>query len=289
MEKTGIIESGSRKQSNFSKSVEIKWLKASGKQESSLNRVTNDDKLRAMLGYKMMNSGDMNPIFWREDFCSVCGCQHRNPDVLDTYQNCERCQNPLRLMLNLRNRYGNLEPQGFLEILFASYGDLVSEMGAVDVTFLLKDMMANKNTDKYLYLPPSSNLRKLFGIDPSPDNPKQLRIRYRMGSIFGTLMINVTSNNRVINGIALRPPINNGQRLLNIKRAYYGHPKGVSTTGRMCYEVTEYLQGLIDLGGGSFLSIPENTLMSHLFGDPCPGYHKELRIEFELSGRSGET
>ena len=68
------------------------------------------------------------------DFCGVCGTQHLNPDVLDTYPYCERCQSPLRSPAHLRKRFEHLEPRQYLEILFASYGDQITEKGAVDIT-----------------------------------------------------------------------------------------------------------------------------------------------------------
>ena len=146
--------------------------------------------------------------------------------------------------------------------------------------------MASKETTEYLAFGPSVNLRKLFGFDPSPEKPKQVRIRYRMDRIFGTLILDVTTTSRIPRPITLRRSWG-GQRLLKIRRGYYGHPRGMTPTGRMCYEVTEILQGLIDLGGGSYFSISQPTPITPLLGDPAPGYPKELRLEYELRGRNG--
>ena len=52
-------------------------------------------------------------------------------------------------------------------------------------------------------------------------------------------------------------------------------------------KVTEILQGLIDLGGGSYFTIAQPTPITPLLGDPAPGYPKELRLEYELRGRNG--
>ena len=146
--------------------------------------------------------------------------------------------------------------------------------------------MASKETTEYLAFGPSVNLRKLFGFDPSPEKPKPVRIRYRMDRIFGTLILDVTTTSRIPRPITLRRSWG-GQRLLKIRRGYYGHPRGMTPTGRMCYEVTEILQGLIDLGGGSYFSISQPTPITPLLGDPAPGYPKELRLEYELRGRNG--
>ena len=187
---------------------------------------------------------------------------------------------------NLRKRFEQLEPRQYLEVLFASYGDEVTEKGAVDVTQHVQGVMAAKETEEYLAFGPSINLRKLFGFDPSPEKTKQLRIRYRMDRIFGTLVLDVTSTSRVPLPITLRRPWG-GQRLLKIRRGAYGHPLGPTAQGRMCYDVTEILQGLIDLGGGSYFKIDQPTPITPLLGDPAPGYPKELRLEYELRGRSG--
>ena len=62
-----------------------------------------------------------------------------------------------------------------------------------------------------------------------------------MDRIFGMLVIDVTSTNRIQMPVTLRRPWG-GQRLLKIRRGYYGHPRGMTSQGRMCYEVTEILQ-----------------------------------------------
>jgi hypothetical protein len=83
-----------------------------------------------------------------------------------------------------------------------------------------------------------ANLQLVFNIDPSPGKPKQLRVRYRLGGIFGTLIIDTTGNGRIISkdAIVLKPSTH-GKRMLTVKKAFYGHPKGTSSTGRMSYEV----------------------------------------------------
>ena len=58
----------------------------------------------------------------------------------------------------------------------------------------------------------------------------------------------------------------------------------------MSVDVQEVIQGIIDAGmsGGSYLTISHMTPVKRIFGDPCPGYPKDLRIAFEVCGRSGE-
>ncbi len=104
------------------------------------------------------------------------------------------------------------------------------------------------------------------------------------------------------------------------------------STGRMCYDVVEIVQNLVDQLGGSFLRwdesfahflseaaiffssvqcnfkllreflryfgicnlivcgrISSSTPLSPIFGDPCPGYMKELRIQYEICGVKGSV
>lgn len=35
--------------------------------------------------------------------------------------------------------------------------------------------------------------------------------------------------------------------------------------------------------------IPSSTLLTPIFGDPCPGYMKELRIQYEICGVKGSV
>ena len=57
----------------------------------------------------------------------------------------------------------------------------------------------------------------------------------------------------------------------------------------MSYDVTEIVQGLCDLQGGSFLSISAQYSVKRLFRDPCPAYPKDLRIKYEVCGRTGSV
>ena len=57
----------------------------------------------------------------------------------------------------------------------------------------------------------------------------------------------------------------------------------------MSVDVTEVVQGMVDWTGGSYLSISYLSSVKNMFGDPCPGYPKDLRIRFEIAGREGEV
>lgn len=76
---------------------------------------------------------------------------------------------------------------------------------------------------------------------------------------------------------------------LRVYQASYGHPKGLTKTGRLSVDVTEIIQSMIHQLGGSYLNISAFTPVARIFGDPCPGYVKDLRISFEIIGRKGSV
>ncbi len=76
---------------------------------------------------------------------------------------------------------------------------------------------------------------------------------------------------------------------MSVYEATYGHPKGSTSTGRMSYDVMEIIiQSMIDQNGGSYLCLSSFYPLTRMFGDPCPGYTKDLRIRFEILGRKGQ-
>jgi hypothetical protein len=139
-----------------------------------------------------------------------------------------------------------------------------------------------------LYIRSSQCLAKLLcdGEDILPGRQKQLRVRYRIRGVHGYVNMDTTPTNRFPTGFFLTtPPV----RYLTIVSATYGHPKGRAASGRMSYDVTEKVQGLVDLSGGSYLLMSNNTPVARYFGDPCPGYVKELFIMYDIDGRSGNA
>jgi hypothetical protein len=132
---------------------------------------------------------------------------------------------------------------------------------------------------------PRDQMDQIFGRDPSPGKNKQLRVRYRMNGLHATLVLDFNVENKIPVPFLLLAP---KKQFLRIHSAMYGHPAGATKTGRMCVDVSEILQSFIDQNGGSYLLISAYTPLYRLLGDPCPGYTKDLRIEFEIVGRSGQ-
>jgi hypothetical protein len=251
-----------------------------------LTEISQEDELRAMLGYKSTTSGAMQPYLYREDFCACCGTRHLAPHLLNMYAACISCNNCLREPIKLRMLYEQTLQDAPLEILFATYGDEFDCTKAVEVTEKCKEKVIElKGRFDRIAFKAHSNMQEYFGVDPSPGKPKQLRIRYRMHNIFGTLVFSVQADNTFPDWVLLQRP---AQRNLRIIRANYGHPKGLTAQGRMSFDVQELIQGLVDVGGGSYLNITSMQPISPIFGDPCPGYPKDMRIEFEVMSTFGE-
>ena len=45
----------------------------------------------------------------------------------------------------------------------------------------------------------------------------------------------------------------------------------------------------MDLNGGSYLVLSAQTPIARYFGDPCPGYVKDLYIMYDIDGRVGSV
>jgi hypothetical protein len=214
-----------------------------------LGILSEETKHLAMLGF--VDTKPENNIYMREDFCGACGIQHPNYKLLDTYSLCESCLNCLRDHSVLRKRFEGIAPECPLEILFATYGMYNFNLSIViTTTLLLGDTMdcrlayivteevqglVNEYSQKdRLILRENQKFHLIFDGDPSPGKPKQLRIRYRMGTSHGCLSLDVMANNQIPAPVLLLVP---PERNITILRGAYGHPKGRTTTGRMSYDV----------------------------------------------------
>lgn len=238
----------------------------------------NTVKTEEMLGH--VDPSKLNS--WPEDECPFCGFFHKNPSLLDLYSYCENCLSQTRNPAHLRKRVANTVQNPKLEVLIASYGDISDASKAFDVTEICRKIVNDSEDKDRLCIRKACKLEELFGRDPSPGNPKHLRVRYRINRKHGFLSLKVQPDNHLNKPLVFVSP---AERLLTIISGTYGHPAGLSKSGRMEYDITENLQGIADLNGGSYFVINTNETLSDLFSDPCVGYVKDVKIYYDISGR----
>jgi len=254
--------------------------------EIQLELISQDkQKLRGLLGYELDEDGERAPYLWREDYCGVCGTQHTKPELLDLYSYCKFCNNSLRDPKVLQERYKLIPVSTPLDILFATLGDAIDPDYVIECTEPVKLLVNEYNSKDRINFKSRDDVVATLGlVDPMPGRVKQLRIRYRMLDAFATAILELTVHNKVPVQIMLMVP---KVRDLKIMRATWGHPRGRDSTGRMSIDVTERMQGMVDLAGGSYLSISPSVSIGGLLGDPCPGYTKDLLISYDIGGRTG--
>lgn len=57
----------------------------------------------------------------------------------------------------------------------------------------------------------------------------------------------------------------------------------------MQIDVTEFMQGRVDLADGKYLYLSKKEPLADLFGDPCPGRDKCLVLRYEIVGTEGRA
>jgi len=272
-----------------------KYATKHNKEADPVVQISEEQRLRAMLGYGWDEGGDKPAHLVMEYICACCGTEHKAPHLLDAYYLCHSCQNVLREPAVLRKRWSKIEPECKLEICYATYGDFFEPTLAYVVTPILQARVDEIYYRDRLHMRKTADLAAWFAPlappqwasgDPCPGSNKQLKIRYRMLGLHGMLNLDVNPDNHLSSNFMMMAPT---VRYLAILHASYGHPKGQSPQGRMSVEVTEVVQGMVDMVGGSYLTISYMASAKRMFGDPCPGYPKDLRIKFDIAGRSGEV
>lgn len=106
---------------------------------SDFSPITDEQKLQMMLGYEV-TAKNAEPLYYREDFCGVCGIQHSNPKFLDMYPYCTICSHTLREPTVLRNRYKGVVDPHPLEICSATFGDPFDVTKIIDVTEICRHL-----------------------------------------------------------------------------------------------------------------------------------------------------
>ena len=273
-----------------------KYNKKNDGRAAEVKGLTDEQRLRAMLGYGYGEGVDKPEFLFMEYICGCCGTEHKAPHLLDTYYLCRSCQNALREPEMLRKRWKEVPIGCKLEICFATYGDASEPLEAYEVTSLIQASVDEIYYRDRLSIRRTTNLAEWLKVasppqfssgDPCPGKNKQLKIRYRMLGVHGQMNVDVMPDNQLPHNFFVLAP--QTRRYLRILNASYGHPKGLSPQGRMSVDVTEVVQGMVDWTGGSYLSISYLSSVKNMFGDPCPGYPKDLRIRFEIAGREGEV
>ena len=264
------------------------------KETKKVAALTEEERHNAMLG-RGYAPGKEDPMLSMEQYCGCCGVEHKAPELLDTYYLCAACQNALREPRVLREVWAERPQACKLEICYATYGHPSLPI-AYEVTKAVQSRVDEIWYRDRLQYKKIEDLNKLFGKsaglpeskwDPCPGQNKQLKVRYRLIGMHAQLQLDVMPNGLLTQNFMLIAP---KTRYLIINRATYGHPKGLSPQGRMSVDVTEVVQGIVDSGmsGGSYLTLSYMRPVKPIFGDPCPGYPKDLRVNFEVCGRSGE-
>jgi hypothetical protein len=170
--------------------------------------ISEEQRLRAMLGYGWSSDGDKPDYLFMEYICACCGTEHKATHLLDAYYLCAECQNVLREPSVLRKRWANIEPECKLEICYATYGDFEEPTLAYAVTPVLQARVDEIYYRDRLHMRKTADLAAWFvagGVvppqwpsgDPCPGRNKQLKVRYRMLGLHGTLNLDVNPDNHV--------------------------------------------------------------------------------------------
>ena len=171
--------------------------------------ITDAQRLRAMLGYGYDVEGEKPAHLVMEYVCACCGTEHKAPHLLDAYYLCQSCQNCLREPAVLRRRWEPFAPQCRLEICYATYGDFQDPTMAYVVTTVIQARVDEIYYRDRLHMRKTQDLAAWFQHlapaqwptgDPCPGRNKQLKIRYRMLGLHGTLNLDVNQDNHVSRG-----------------------------------------------------------------------------------------
>ncbi len=150
-----------------------------------------------------------------------------------------------------------------LVIVNAVYGNLSDPAATTNVTKLVAAMMDDNTLNFHID-------NDIFGGDPAPDTPKQLKVDYTIDGVAGAKTAFEGSRLR----ISANPPVPPKKSRLVIVKAVYGDlPYGQAS------DVTADLTDMIE-NDGLELTVGNNT-----FGDPAFGKSKELLVEYKFDGR----
>ncbi|CAN0301177.1 unnamed protein product [Scytosiphon promiscuus] len=176
---------------------------------------------------------------------------------------------------------------GPLRIVAASYGHPRDPKLAVDVRSQLQSRVGVSDR---LDIRREESLVDWLG-NPCPGVLKTLRIRYV--SLEGVakgrrreVWLQESEEGYLSEAVSLQVPTK--IPLVVVFSAVYGSP-GKSSRGRGKIDVTEFMQGRVDLAEGKYLFMSRKEPLTDLFGDPCPGRDKCLVLRYEIVGTEGRV
>ena len=149
-----------------------------------------------------------------------------------------------------------------LVIVKAVYGDLSNPAATTNVTAKVAAMVNDDTLDFH----PNNDI---FGGDPAPNTPKQLKVDYTIDGVAGTKTayeggrLKISANN---------PAPAKKSRLVIVKAVYGDLPNGQAS------DVTADLADMVE-NDGLEVTVGNNTL-----GDPAWGKVKKLRVDYKFDG-----
>lgn len=132
--------------------------------------------------------------------------------------------------MHYRKKFKNISSIYPLDVLYATYGHPSDARRSIVVTEQVIRRVCESTFKDRLAFRPHNKLEEILEItyDPCPNENKQLKIRYRVDNVYATLVLDVLPNHRIPSPFLFLTP---KLRHLRIFSAFYGHPKGATSTG----------------------------------------------------------
>jgi hypothetical protein len=190
--------------------------------------------------------------------CKACGIEHENPAVLHTFNTCKHCGVVMEAPSAFQQQWAQADLDRPLTVLFAIYGHPNEPRLALDVKQAVQRLVDETpqasallcymtgaitdatpllvQKDSLIFRENTDLLRVLLGVPTqsiSMPCTRMLVVRYRTVEHFARITIEDNGYGKIDQRIALRVP---AQSRLHIRRAIYGHPRGVQRGGQ-AYDV----------------------------------------------------
>eukprot|EP00949_MAST-11_sp_MAST-11-sp1_P001896 g1896.t1 len=190
-------------------------------------------------------------------------------------------------------RYGVLAPLREQSMLPGARPKFVEKFSR-DVSVDLQDVVDYAEGDR-LILSCEEDINEVFGEDPCPGVVKTLHFEYESRDHAGNLKLKVDPHGRLQRDIELvtllysqgdrgATKMRHNDQLVSpgveLRAAAFGHPEDT----QKCIDVTRQLQIRLDQNKGRNLHIGRGEDLYQLFGDPCRGIFKVLKIRYHMPG-----